>query len=249
MYIYIYIFFFFSPFSDPVPIVESSIEESVLGDVTLEDRSNEHVTFRVVEEGSKRRKTKLVDSLGYSYNIRSKRSYVTYWQCVVRPRGNACKATVIQRDRNFRSGENFHNHPAEAGAMTAAKIVNLVKEKALENKFKPASAIVEEVFNHTVQISERSVDYWLFIIFHFLFNSVIHYSASTPYNIGANFVQTLLTFFYYLSIGQFCGSYFTSACFHYRAMINLNLKNIIHILTFFSGIVKWAERLTVSSTP
>ena len=71
---------------------------------------------------------------------------------------------MIQRDRDFRSGENFHNHPVEAGAMTAAKIVNLVKEKALENKFKPASAIVEEVFNHTVQISERSVDYWLLII-------------------------------------------------------------------------------------
>ena len=71
---------------------------------------------------------------------------------------------MIQRDRDFRSGENFHNHPVEAGAMTAAKIVNLVKEKALENKFKPASAIVEEVLNQTVQISERSVDYWLFII-------------------------------------------------------------------------------------
>ena len=54
---------------------------------------------------------------------------------------------MIQRDGNFRSGENFHNHPAEAGAMTAAKIVNLVKEKALENEFKPASAIMEEVFN------------------------------------------------------------------------------------------------------
>jgi len=29
--------------------------------------------------------------------------------------------------------------------MTAARIVNLVKEKALEDKFRPASAIVEEV--------------------------------------------------------------------------------------------------------
>ncbi|CAH3180988.1 unnamed protein product, partial [Porites lobata] len=33
----------------------------------------------------------------------------------------------------------------EPGAVTAAKIVKLVKEKALEDKFKPASAIVEEV--------------------------------------------------------------------------------------------------------
>ena len=50
-----------------------------------------------------------------------------------------CKATVIQRDGNFHSGENAHNHPAEVGAMTAAKIVNL----ALEDKFKPASAILQ----------------------------------------------------------------------------------------------------------
>ena len=138
---------FSSPFSEPSAIVESSIEEPVLSDVTLENTNNHHVMFQLVEEGSKHRKTKLLDSLGYSYNIRSKRSYATYWQCVVRSRGNACKATVIQRDGNFISGENALNHPAEAGATTAAKIVNLVKEKALEDKFKPASAIVEEVFS------------------------------------------------------------------------------------------------------
>ena len=131
----------------PSAIVESSIEEPVLGDVALENPNNQHVTFQLLEEGSKRRKTKLLDSLGYSYNVRSKRSYATYWQCVVRSRGNACKATVIQRDGKFHSGENAHNHPAEAGATIAAKIVNLVKEKALEDKFKPASAIVEEVFS------------------------------------------------------------------------------------------------------
>ena len=113
---------------------------------TASENPNNHVTFQLVEEGSKRRKTKLVDSLGYSYNVRSKRSYATYWQCTVRPRGNACKATVIQRDGTFQAGANAHNHSSEPGAVTAAKIVKLVKEKALEDKFKPASAIVEEVF-------------------------------------------------------------------------------------------------------
>ena len=113
---------------------------------TASENPNNHVTFQPVEEGSKRRKTKLVDSLGYSYNVRSKRSYATYWQCTVRPRGNACKATVIQRDGTFQAGANAHNHYSEPGALTAAKIVKLVKEKALEDKFKPASAIVEEVF-------------------------------------------------------------------------------------------------------
>ena len=92
------------------------------------------------------RKTKLVDSLGYSYNVRSKWSYATYWQCTVHPRGNACKATVIQQDGTFQAGTKAHNHSSEPGAVTAAKIVKLVKEKALEDKFKLASAMVGEVF-------------------------------------------------------------------------------------------------------
>ena len=54
---------------------------------------------------------------------------------------------MIQRDGNFHAGVTIHNHPAEAGATTATKIVNLVKGKPLEDKFKPASAIVEEVFS------------------------------------------------------------------------------------------------------
>ena len=60
---------------------------------------NNHVTFQLVQERSKRRKMKLVDSLGYSYNIQSKRSYATYWQCMVYPRGNASRAMVIEWDR------------------------------------------------------------------------------------------------------------------------------------------------------
>ena len=112
-----------------------------MGDDTVSEdpTPNNHVTFQLIA-------AKLVDSLGCSYNVRSKRSYATYWQCTVRPRGNACKATVIQRDRAFQAGTNAHNHSSEPGAVTAAKIVKLVKEKALEDKFKPASAVVEEVF-------------------------------------------------------------------------------------------------------
>ena len=139
--------------------MESSIEEPLLGDDTDTANPNNHVTFQLVEEGSKRRKTKLVDSLGYSYNVRSKRSYATYWQCTVRPRGNACKATLIQRDGTFQAGANAHNHSSEPGAVTAAKIVKLVKEKALEDKFKPASAIVEEVFKlHLTDLQVNSAN-------------------------------------------------------------------------------------------
>jgi len=47
--------------------VESSIEEPVMRDTTLQHPNRDQVTFQLVEEGSKRRKTKPVDSLGYSY--------------------------------------------------------------------------------------------------------------------------------------------------------------------------------------
>ena len=103
-------------------------------------------TFQLVEEGSKHRETKLVDSLGYSYNVRSKWSHATYWQCMVRPRGNACKVTVIQQDGTFQAGTKAHNHSSEPGAVTAAKIMKLVKERAVGDRFKLASAMVGEVF-------------------------------------------------------------------------------------------------------
>ena len=52
---------------------------------------------------------------------------------------------MTERDGVFRSGQQSHNHTVEMGAATAAKIVSQVKSKALEDKFKPASAIVDEV--------------------------------------------------------------------------------------------------------
>ena len=82
--------------------------------------------------------------------VNAKRSYVTYWQCTVRPKGNPCKASVAERDGTFQAGKNSHNHSVEVGAATARKIVTTVKAKALENKFKPASAIVNEVINSLV---------------------------------------------------------------------------------------------------
>ena len=59
------------------------------------------VTYQEIEGGTERAKTKLVDSDGYSYNIKLKRARVTYWQCTVRPKGNACKAMVVQRGSEY----------------------------------------------------------------------------------------------------------------------------------------------------
>jgi len=121
--------------------LESFIQDPVSDEVIAEIQP---VTFQIVESGTKRRKSSLIDSLGFSYNVHSRRPYATYWQCTVRPKGNPCKASVTERNGVFRPGQQSHNHIVEVGAATAAKIVSKVKSKALEEKFKPASAIVDE---------------------------------------------------------------------------------------------------------
>ncbi|RMX50850.1 hypothetical protein pdam_00017260 [Pocillopora damicornis] len=55
--------------------------------------------------------------------------------------------TVAERDGTFHAGKNSHNHTAEFEAAIARKIVYTDKTKALENKFKPASAILNEVLS------------------------------------------------------------------------------------------------------
>ena len=51
---------------------------------------------------------------------------------------------MTDRDGVFRPGQQTHNQTVEMGAATAAKIVSRVKSKALEDKFKPALAIVDD---------------------------------------------------------------------------------------------------------
>lgn len=102
-------------------------------------------TYDIVEEGTKRRKLKLIDSLGYFYNIKERGKASTYWQCTVRPKGNYCKATIRETGGQFVSGIHDHDHPVDVGALLAAKITSSVKRKAVDDIFKPASAIVEEV--------------------------------------------------------------------------------------------------------
>lgn len=101
------------------------------------------ITFQVVEGGSRRQNQQLVDSRGYSYNIASKRSYATYWQCTHRPnKDNKCCASVVQRNGNFTIGSQQHNHNAESDKAAKIKIVAAIKKKALEGKFMPASKLL-----------------------------------------------------------------------------------------------------------
>lgn len=121
---------------------ESSILEPL---PELCDFIDQPITYYLVDSGTKRGRNKLIDNLGFTYNISKKRPYATYWQCTVCPQGNQCKATVTERDGQFTVGKTAHNHAVQVGALTSAEIVSEVKEKAMKDKYRPASAIVDEV--------------------------------------------------------------------------------------------------------
>ena len=105
------------------------------------------ITYQEIKGGTEHEKTKLAKRDGYSYNIKLKRARVTYWQCTVRPRGNPCKAMVVQPGSEYQQSNQIHNHQPTIGTATAAKVMASVKQRAVEDLFKPASAIVNEVDN------------------------------------------------------------------------------------------------------
>ncbi len=128
---------------------ESSLSDPMIGPSEDDEETGlTAVTYSLVENGTKRRGTKLIDSNGYSYNVKRRRVNATNWQCTVRPKMEPCRATVTQRsDSNFQSGAKAYSHPAEVGAATASKISYAIKERALADIFKPASAVVNEVLH------------------------------------------------------------------------------------------------------
>ena len=58
---------------------------------------------------------------------------------------------MIQRGNEFQQGKMEHNHPPAVGAATAARVLASVKEKAVDDQFKPASAIVTINYDHFVK--------------------------------------------------------------------------------------------------
>ena len=66
---------------------EQSIEEPSIMDCTI-DESQPVINFEIIEDSSKRGKSKLTDSRGYMYNVKRKRENSTDWQCTIRPMVN-----------------------------------------------------------------------------------------------------------------------------------------------------------------
>ena len=91
------------------------------------------VNFELVEEASKQRRTKLIDSRGYTYNVKRRTQSATVWQCSVRTKSTYCKATVKQIEDEFIITQS-HNHQPAVGAVTAAKLVDEVPVNPLTRK-------------------------------------------------------------------------------------------------------------------
>ena len=74
-------------YDPPAQSVEPAIEESSIeGPLPVSVESvHQPLTFEIMEGGSERGKRKLIDSCGYSYNVRRQRINATDWQCAVRP--------------------------------------------------------------------------------------------------------------------------------------------------------------------
>ncbi|KAK8407542.1 hypothetical protein O3P69_002235, partial [Scylla paramamosain] len=105
----------------------------------------EEIIYEKVLQSSQRGSDKLIDSLGYSYTIKRKTSVAVHWRCVVRNTRVTCEAKTKEMDGIYERGTNQHCHPPEACPLIASKISSTIKKKAMEDVFRSAADIVDEV--------------------------------------------------------------------------------------------------------
>ena len=85
------------PLVDPAAD-ESSILEPLPAPVENAD-SSFAVTFQILEDCTTKGKPKLIDSRGYSYNVKRRRGNATDWQCTVRPKVTFVKLSLAEFSR------------------------------------------------------------------------------------------------------------------------------------------------------
>ena len=148
---------FQDPLSDPEPEHPQLVPE--LTDQPL-IRSQDNISFEIIENGTQRSNKLLVDSNGYSYTMKShkhSRSDRVVWCCTLRRKTITCSATVIQIGEVFTPGPNDHIHPAQPGIDIKVKITKKVHQIAKVNVFRSASAIVEDMMSTDFQLEKPSI--------------------------------------------------------------------------------------------
>lgn len=90
------------------------------------------ITYVVQEQGTIRKKAKLIDSTGYTYNMKYKTQTQTYWQCTVRPTGNRCNTFIVEKSGEFIAGLKQHNHCVQIRAINHNKLK--LKKRTVKTK-------------------------------------------------------------------------------------------------------------------
>ena len=69
------------------PPIQPTIDESTIEGPTphVVEQADQTLTFQIMDGASERGKRKLIDSCGFSYNVKRQCLDATDWQCTVRP--------------------------------------------------------------------------------------------------------------------------------------------------------------------
>ena len=109
-------------------------------------------TFQIVEGGTKRGKRKLIDSFGYTYNVKKRLGNTTTWQCTIRTKYHRCRGAVTEKaDGSFVVGSRTHNHLPAFGAEIVTRIKIRIKKEAAKELFRPATQIVRDVLREELR--------------------------------------------------------------------------------------------------
>lgn len=111
--------------------------------------------YEIVEGCSQRGNPKLMDNIGFDYNLKSSSSRGTNWVCTKRHRSKKkdgsvhsiyCPAAVFQKGDSFQRNSFPHIHAPEPGKLQAHRLKARAVEQGLSRKFESANAIVNEVY-------------------------------------------------------------------------------------------------------
>ncbi|XP_022083893.1 uncharacterized protein LOC110975606 isoform X1 [Acanthaster planci] len=101
--------------------------------------------YRLLQSSSQRCRPRLVDSQGYTYNIKRVRQKVVDWQCTVRNKKMHCPVYLKESQGVITPGPHQHIHSPEPGAVVKSLVKAEIRTRAVENLALPTKDIVSQV--------------------------------------------------------------------------------------------------------
>ena len=139
-------------FDQPAPPRLLDLHETSVDDPApqLIQEDEAEVTYKIVDESSIRGKTKLFDSLGYSYTIKRRTSQSTTWRCSIQTKSVNCPATIREVGQSFLAGPRQHIHQPNPGSSVAASITAICKSTAKDQPFTSVAEIATNLIKKYV---------------------------------------------------------------------------------------------------